>query len=192
MTALSGPLGESTSLLKDLVEDLGAPSSYRDRSYQGTDEELQRDLAKTATLYVGNLSFYTSEEQIYALFSKCGPVKRVIMGLDRNTKTPCGFCFVEYFDRPSALLCKKFLDGSKLDDRFIRVDLDPGFREGRQFGRGRRGGQVRDEMRDDYDPGRGGWGGSASSAAPEESLPKRSREVLCTVLYVSSTSIHLF
>lgn len=31
----------------------------------------------------------------------------------------------------------------KLDERYIRVDLDPGFREGRQFGRGRRGGQVK-------------------------------------------------
>ncbi len=139
---LSGPSGASTSLLSTLVEDLGAPSSYRDRSYQGTEEELARDLAATATLYVGNLSFYTVEEQIHALFSKCGPVKRIIMGLDRNSKTPCGFCFVEYFERKGALLCKKFLDGSKLDDRFIRIDLDPGFREGRQFGRGRRGGQV--------------------------------------------------
>lgn len=139
---LSGPSGASTSLLSTLVEDLGAPSSYRDRSYQGTEEELARDLAATATLYVGNLSFYTVEEQIHALFSKCGPVKRIIMGLDRNNKTPCGFCFVEYFERKGALLCKKFLDGSKLDDRFIRIDLDPGFREGRQFGRGRRGGQV--------------------------------------------------
>lgn len=141
-TPLSGPSGESTSLLRRFVEDLGAPSSYRDRSYQGADEEFQRDLAITATLYVGNLSFYTTEEQILALFSKCGPVKRIIMGLDRNTKTPCGFCFVEYFERRDSLLCKKFLDGSKLDDRFIRVDIDPGFREGRQFGRGRRGGQV--------------------------------------------------
>ena len=139
---LSKPSGASTSLLCTLVEDLGAPSSYRDRSYQGTEEELARDLARTSTLYVGNLSFYTSEEQIHALFSKCGPVKRIVMGLDRNNKTPCGFCFVEYFDRKGALLCKKFLDGTKLDDRFVRIDLDPGFREGRQFGRGRRGGQV--------------------------------------------------
>lgn len=41
---------------------------------------------------IGNLSFYTTEEQIYELFSKCtspeegGGVKRIIMGLDRNTK----------------------------------------------------------------------------------------------------------
>jgi nuclear cap-binding protein subunit 2 len=49
----------------------------------------------STTLYVGNLSFYTTEEQIYELFSKAGDIKRIIMGLDRNQKTPCGFCFVE-------------------------------------------------------------------------------------------------
>jgi len=47
-------------------------------------------------MYVGNLSFYTTEEQIYELFSKCGDVKRVVMGLDKYKKTPCGFCFIEY------------------------------------------------------------------------------------------------
>jgi len=52
-------------------------------------------LATSTTLYVGNLSFFTTEEQIYEVFSKCGEIKRIIMGLDRNTKTPCGFCFVE-------------------------------------------------------------------------------------------------
>jgi hypothetical protein len=41
---------------------------------------------------IGNLSFYTTEEQIYEIFSKCasledgGGVKRVIMGLDKNTR----------------------------------------------------------------------------------------------------------
>lgn len=78
------------------------------------------------------------------------------MGLDRNRKTPCGFAFVEYETRHQALQAKKLLDGLKLDERFVRVDLDPGFKEGRQFGRGRNGGQVRDEFREDYDAGRGG------------------------------------
>lgn len=70
------------------------------------------------------------------------------MGLDRNQKTPCGFCFVEYYTRDNALACKRYLDGMKLDERYIRVDLDPGFREGRQFGRGRRGGQVNCDVHD--------------------------------------------
>ena len=73
----------------------------------------------------------------------------------------CGFCFVEYETRADALQAKKLLDGMKLDERFVRVDLDPGFKDGRQFGRGRSGGQVRDEFRKNYDAGRGGWGGAS-------------------------------
>jgi RNA recognition motif-containing protein len=63
---------------------------------QGSTAELEDRLKLSTTLYVGNLSFYTTEEQIYELFSKVGEVKRIIMGLDRFKKTPCGFCFVEY------------------------------------------------------------------------------------------------
>lgn len=66
------------------------------RCQQGTSDQFKNELSTTSTLYVGNLSFYTTEEQIYELFSKCGEIKRIIMGLDRNHKTPCGFCFVEY------------------------------------------------------------------------------------------------
>lgn len=45
---------------------------------------------------MGNLSFYTTEEQIHELFGKSGDIKKVIMGLDKVKKTACGFCFVEY------------------------------------------------------------------------------------------------
>lgn len=58
-------------------------------------DKTVQDLSTSATLYVGNLSFFTTEEQIYELFQRAGDVKRVIMGLNRQTKTPCGFCFVE-------------------------------------------------------------------------------------------------
>ena len=63
---------------------------------QGTRDDQDRILLNSCTLYVGNLSFYTSEEQIYELFSKCGDITRVIVGLDRVKKTACGFCFVEW------------------------------------------------------------------------------------------------
>ncbi|KAJ3047574.1 Nuclear cap-binding protein subunit 2, partial [Rhizophlyctis rosea] len=144
--------------MTSLVPSLGAPSSYRDQRYIGTTEKLARELATSTTLYVGNLSFYTTEEQIYELFSKVGDIKRIIMGLDREQKTPCGFCFVQYHTRSAALRCMQFLNGTRLDERIIRTDIDPGFDEGRQYGRGRSGGQVRDEHRVDYDAGRGGLG----------------------------------
>ncbi|RKP34392.1 hypothetical protein BJ085DRAFT_21125 [Dimargaris cristalligena] len=141
-----------------VTQRLDRPSSYKDHQYQGNKDQFSKDLDFTTTLYVGNLSFYTTEEQIYEIFSKCGEIKRIIMGLDRNKKTPCGFCFVEYYRRDDTLDCMRYINGTRLDDRIVRTDLDPGFREGRQFGRGRSGGQVRDEYRQEYDPGRGGWG----------------------------------
>lgn len=127
------------------------------RSKQGLQQLQLTEVS--STVYVGNLSFYTTEEQVWELFSKVGPLRRVIMGLDRFNKTPCGFCFVEYELHLDSLRALRYLDQSKLDDRIIRIDRDPGFVEGRQYGRGSNGGQVRDELREDYDPGRGGYGG---------------------------------
>lgn len=120
---------------------------HRDKS----PEESEDPLKDASTLYVGNLSFYTTEEQIHELFAKsvrnlrhrlcsanpqfrCGEIKRLVMGLDRFNKTPCGFCFVEYYTHQDALDCMKYVGGTKLDERIIRTDLDPGFQEGRQYG----------------------------------------------------------
>ncbi|ULU09759.1 hypothetical protein L3Y34_014261 [Caenorhabditis briggsae] len=79
------------------------------------------------------------------------------MGLDRFKKTPCGFCFVEYYTREDAELALQNISNTRMDDRVIRADWDAGFVEGRQYGRGKHGGQVRDEYRKDYDPERGGY-----------------------------------
>ena len=80
------------------------------------------------------------------------------MGLDRLGETPCGFCFVEYYSHQDALDCMKYIGGTKLDERIIKTDLDPEFTEGRQYGHGKWGGQVRDKYREDYDEGRAGVG----------------------------------
>lgn len=139
---------------------LDAPSSYllgkARRNPHGIND--LRNSYKSATIYVGNLSFYTTEEQIYELFSKAGLIKEIIMGLDRYNYTPCGFCFIVYFNTKDSINAVKFLNGTKLDERILQIDLDPGFREGRQFGRGMYGGQVRDELRFEYDGARGGYG----------------------------------
>ncbi|KAH7258198.1 nuclear cap binding complex subunit [Fusarium solani] len=161
--------------VRSTVERLDRPSAYyqsrnkrrRDRddgeNGENAGEPPVDPLANATTLYVGNLSFYTTEEQVYELFSKCGEIKRLVMGLDRFSKTPCGFCFVEYYTHQDALDCLKYIGGTKLDERIIRTDLDPGFEEGRQYGRGKSGGQVRDEYREDFDEGRGGVGRAIQS-----------------------------
>lgn len=141
------------------VKRLDTPSGYLLRKARKNPHGLDelRQSMHSGTVYVGNLSFYTSEEQIYELFSKCGTIQRIIMGLDRFKFTPCGFCFVIYAKPEEALNAVKYLGDTKLDDRNITIDIDPGFEDGRQFGRGKSGGQVSDELRFEYDASRGGF-----------------------------------
>jgi nuclear cap-binding protein subunit 2 len=68
-----------------------------------------------------------------------------------------------------------FLNGTKLDNRVIRTDLDPGFREGRQYGRGKFGGQVRDEYRTNYDPDRGGYSRRATNTLKSDTFSTSGR-----------------
>merc|ERR1711881_233437 len=158
-------------LERDPMAELGA---YRDQRFGGSRNQQDEALRHAVTLYVGNLSFYTTEEQVLDLFGKAGDVKRVVMGLDKATKTPCGFCFVEYYTRDDCENAMRYVNGTRLDDRIIRTDYDVGFKEGRQYGRGKSGGQVRDEYRPDFDPGRGGFGKRVQEAGiPVASAERR-------------------
>jgi len=124
-------------------------SRYIDKTYTGTEEDYQTELLKATTVYVGNLLRSTTEEQLHMAFSQCGKVKRVIMGLDAKRFVPCGFAFVEFSHSSAALLSRRLLSRYSLNGRNIYVDIDSGFSENRQFGRGAGGGQIRDEFRDD-------------------------------------------
>ncbi|VDP47366.1 unnamed protein product [Heligmosomoides polygyrus] len=124
--------------------------AYWDCRFKGDIKDQEEALRVSTTVYVGNLSYYVTEDQLCELFGRVGEVKRV--------KTPCGFCFVIFYTHFEATDAIRFLNGTTLGGRPIRVDLDTGFEEGRQYGRGMHGGQVRDEYRDKYDPNRGGFG----------------------------------
>ena len=166
------------SILKLSVSphELADTGTDRDSRSQLSFSDQQALLDRSSTVYVGNLSFFTTEEQIYELFAKAGTIRRIIMGLDRNNKTPCGFCFVEYYSHTDALACLRYISGTKLDERIVRADIDPGFKEGRQYGRGKSGGQVRDEYREDFDAGRGGYGHIQARQQQEDEERERQRQ----------------
>eukprot|EP00921_Rhytidocystis_pertsovi_P004765 GHVQ01008283.1.p1 GENE.GHVQ01008283.1~~GHVQ01008283.1.p1 ORF type:complete len:250 (-),score=32.40 GHVQ01008283.1:3419-4168(-) len=138
------------------------PRDYWDKKNYTSFGEWQAKLEESTTVYVGNLSFYSTEAQIWELFSKVGYVKSVVIGLNAYSKSPCGFCFVVYSWKPGARLASQLLNGAVCDGRVVRVDLDPGGQGldvHRRFGRGEHGLQWRDEFRKDFDVGRGGAGG---------------------------------
>ena len=67
-------------------------------------------------LYVGNLSFSVTKEQLEELFSNYGEVKQV------NIIEGRGFGFVEMSDPAEAEKAKEALDGSDFDGRTLKVD----------------------------------------------------------------------
>ncbi|EJW04342.1 hypothetical protein EDEG_01398 [Edhazardia aedis USNM 41457] len=137
----------STPFLEQFYKPKREPYQYIDKKFQGTDEEFKELLNKSTTLYVGEVCPAIKEECIWELFSLVGPVKRVIMGINRNDRRPCGFCFVEYYTRKDAENCVKFISGFRLDGHFLKCDIDHGYCEGRELGRGESGGQVKDEFK---------------------------------------------
>lgn len=158
LTVIKLNAGLSTALLRmaELYHKTDKPQYFCwDRKYYENVEDQLKTLAQSTTIYIGNMSFYTTEVQIHETFAQAGPIKRIIMGLNLNTKEPCGFCFVEFFSRESAAVALNYVNNTVCDDRILRCDLDGGFLPGRQFGRGKTGGQRRDDYRMEYDPGRG-------------------------------------
>lgn len=116
---------------------------YREKTFVGTDEEYLEAKRRSSTVFVSNIPTSVREERIWELFLLCGPVRRVIMGLNRNTLRFCGFCFVEFYATDAAEAAVRYMNGFRLDLGPLAIDKDYGFVEGRQYGRGMFGGRVK-------------------------------------------------
>ncbi len=73
------------------------------------------------TLYVGNLPFSVTEEQIQELFAQHGEVQAVRMINDRDTGRYRGFSFVE-MEASGAEAAMSALDGAQFGGRTLRVN----------------------------------------------------------------------
>jgi RNA recognition motif-containing protein len=107
-------------------------------------------------LYVGNMAFSTTEDQLREVFSQYGTVTKVQVIMDRETGRPRGFAFVEMSDGGDQAIAA--LNGAQLDGRTLTVnEAKP--REDRGGGGGR-GGYGGGGGGGGYGGGgRGGYGG---------------------------------
>jgi cold-inducible RNA-binding protein len=113
----------------------------------------------TVRLYVGNLPFSVTEQELEELFSQSGQVESANIVTDRDTGRSRGFAFIEMDTREAADAAIQALNGFEIDGRSLTVnDARPkenrggggsrgGFGGGRGFGGG---------------GGRGGGGGGYS------------------------------
>ena len=87
-------------------------------------------------VFVGNLSFDTTREQLEELFKQAGEVTEVVMPTDRMSGRPRGFAFVSFATDEAAAAAIQKLDGQQLDGRNLRVNEASAERPQRSFGGG--------------------------------------------------------
>lgn len=109
--------------------------SYRDPTFKGSSEEYTALMQNSTTLYVGGLSETVLEERVWELFQSIGRIKRVVMGVNRLSRVPCGFCFVEFVARRDAEDAVLVFNGFRLDGKYLKIDIDYGYCVGREYGR---------------------------------------------------------
>lgn len=73
-------------------------------------------------IYIGNLPFSSTEDELRSLFSQHGDVQSVNVITDRETGRARGFAFVEMSQASDAANAIKSLDGSDLGGRSLRVN----------------------------------------------------------------------
>src|SRR5271166_6722622 len=73
-------------------------------------------------IYVGNLSFDASEDQVRSLFEAYGAVDKVNIITDRDSGQPRGFAFVEMMDDDAASKAIEALNGTSLGGRNLNIN----------------------------------------------------------------------
>jgi cold-inducible RNA-binding protein len=121
------------------------------------DPYYEKENSPMTNIFVGNLSFKTTQEDLLATFSQYGTVERVNIITDRETGQPRGFAFIEMPDRREAETAITQLNGADLNGRTLNVN------EARPKPQGGGGGGAkfgnRGGGRGGYDRNRGGGGG---------------------------------
>ena len=86
-------------------------------------QQQQQQSTQKHDIFVGNLAFNTSEDQLHQAFSEIGRVLKVRLVTDQDTGKPRGFAFIEYEDPQAALSAIRNMNDYELNGRRIRVNF---------------------------------------------------------------------
>jgi cold-inducible RNA-binding protein len=130
-------------------------------------------------LFVGNMSFQTTESDLRALFEPFGQVARVHIAMDRETGRSRGFAFVEMPNDAEAATAMQSLDGKDVGGRNLKVN-EARPKEASSGPRGPRGGGPGGDRGGSGGRGgeRGGGGGGRGRFSNEDyrESPRQPRE----------------
>ncbi|XP_058458149.1 transformer-2 protein homolog alpha-like isoform X2 [Malaya genurostris] len=90
--------------------------------YAGSQRTEPSSTPSSVVLAVFNISIYTTEAELYDIFSKFGPLKKATVVLDAKTGRSRGFGFVYFDSVEDARVAHEQANGIEIGDRRIRVD----------------------------------------------------------------------
>uniref|UniRef100_A0A6Q2X722 RRM domain-containing protein n=1 Tax=Esox lucius TaxID=8010 RepID=A0A6Q2X722_ESOLU len=85
------------------------------------EDEVEEDIAESGRLFIRNLPYTCTEEELQDLFSKHGPLSEVVFPIDNLTKKPKGFAFVSYMIPENAVTALAELDGHIFQGRILHL-----------------------------------------------------------------------
>ncbi|NWZ67189.1 RBM19 protein, partial [Acrocephalus arundinaceus] len=85
------------------------------------DDEEEEDLSESGRLFVRNLPFTSTEEDLEKIFSKYGPLSDIHFPMDKLTMKPKGFAFITYMIPEHAVKALAELDGQVFQGRMMHI-----------------------------------------------------------------------
>ncbi|XP_032373118.1 putative RNA-binding protein 19 isoform X1 [Etheostoma spectabile] len=85
------------------------------------EDEEEEDVAESGRLFIRNLPYTCTEEEIKELFAKHGPLSEMLFPIDNLTKKPKGFAFVTYMIPENAVTALAQLDGHIFQGRMLHL-----------------------------------------------------------------------
>ncbi|KAH3764524.1 RNA-binding motif protein, X-linked 2 [Pelomyxa schiedti] len=119
---------------------MSSRSRSRSRSSSGSPQRRRSPIRGTSRermhsrcLFVGNLPYSFKERDLEDLFERCGAVKNVTVGMNKQTGQSKCYAFVEFEDRRDAADALAKYNGYDIEGRRLRIDWDIGLQTKMQY-----------------------------------------------------------
>lgn len=179
---MGGQRGQSAGGASYYQQDYQQQQPAGGASQQQSSHGGQQGQQQKHDVFVGNLAFSTTEEQLYQAFSEIGRIVKVRMVSDLETGKPRGFAFIEFEDPQAALSAIRNMNEYEINGRRIRVNFSNSShleqlagQLGMDLSHVGAGGQKGKDKTDDKGAGAGGAGGVAGSKAVATSLKRMNK-----------------
>ena len=118
---LVGQGGEPTQRLFRMWDDSAAQRRPRGTEHDGVAKPVEVSLAPAKDIYVGNLDYGATEQDVRSLFETVGSVENVTIPKDYLTGESRGYAFVRMSDRETSRRALDEIDGRRLGNRQVRL-----------------------------------------------------------------------